>query len=140
MVDFAMLNNFITTVYGWPVHLNEDPNPRSLRNFCMQGNGAEMLRIACILGTEAGIEICAPVHDAVLICAPIDRIEADVEAMQAHMAEASRLVLGGFELGTDVTIVHYPNRYQDKRGVVMWNRVNELIARAARGDSEALSA
>jgi DNA polymerase-1 len=36
----------------------------------MQANGAEMLRMACCLGTEQGIEICAPVHDAVLICAP----------------------------------------------------------------------
>ena len=139
MVDFAMLNNFIFTVFGWPVHLDENPNPRSLRNFPMQANGAEMLRIACILGTEAGIEICAPVHDAVLICAPIGRIEADVKAMQGYMAEASRLVLGGFELGTDATIVHFPGRYQDKRGAVMWKRVNELIAQAA-GNAEALIA
>ena len=36
----------------------------------MQANGAEMLRLACCLATERGIEVCAPVHDAVLICAP----------------------------------------------------------------------
>ena len=53
-------------------------NPRSLRNFPMQANGAEMLRIACILGTERGIEVCAPVHDAVLIAAPVERIDAEV--------------------------------------------------------------
>ena len=34
------------------------------RNFLMQGTGAEMMRIACCLATESGIEICAPVHDA----------------------------------------------------------------------------
>jgi hypothetical protein len=29
-------------------------------------NGAEMLRLACCLATERGIEVCAPVHDAIL--------------------------------------------------------------------------
>jgi hypothetical protein len=33
----------------------------------MQANGAEMLRLACIGGIEAGIKIGAPVHDAVVI-------------------------------------------------------------------------
>ena len=93
-VDQAMLSGVIHTVFGWPVHVGEQPNPRSLRNFPMQANGAEMLRIACCLATERGIEVCAPVHDAVLICAPLDRLEADIAAMRAAMAEASRLRAG----------------------------------------------
>ena len=48
--------------------------------------------------------------------------------MQAAMSEASKLVLGGFELGTDVNVVRYPDRYSDARGVVMWERVMRLIA------------
>jgi hypothetical protein len=46
------------------------------------------------------------------------------------MAEASRAVLGGFELGTDVNVVRYPNRYMDGRGRVMWERVCKLVLRA----------
>jgi hypothetical protein len=45
------------------------------------------------------------------------------------MAEASRIVLGGFELRTEAKIVRYPDRYMDRRGMVMWNRVFELIKR-----------
>ena len=93
----------------------------------MQANGAEMLRLACCLATERGIEVCAPAHDAVLICAPLDRLGHDVERMRACMAEASRLVLGGFELGTEVKIIEYPNRFMDPRGEVMWARVMGLI-------------
>jgi DNA polymerase I len=93
----------------------------------MQANGAEMLRLACCLATEGGVEVCAPVHDAVLICAPFDRLDADVARMRAALAEASRIVLGGFELGTDVSITRWPNRYMDGRGRVMWHRVNELL-------------
>ena len=96
----------------------------------MQANGAEMLRIACCLATERGIEVCAPIHDAVLICAPLDRLDEDIARMRAAMAEASRAVLGGFELGTDVNIVRYPNRFMDDRGRVMWERVCKLVLRA----------
>jgi hypothetical protein len=129
-LDTAMLHGSLHTVFGWHVHVGENPNPRSLRNFPMQANGAEMLRIACCLATERGIEICAPIHDAVLICAPLDRLDADITAMRAAMAAASRAVLGGFELGTDVHVVRYPDRYMDERGRVMWDRVNTLISAA----------
>ncbi len=36
--------------------------------------------------------------------------------MRAVMAEASRVVLAGFELRTDAEIVRYPERYSDPRG------------------------
>ena len=57
-----------------------------------------MLRLACCLATERGIEVCAPVHDAVLIAAPLHRLDEDVAAMCEAMREASSIVLGGFEL------------------------------------------
>jgi DNA polymerase I-like protein with 3'-5' exonuclease and polymerase domains len=44
--DFAMLHGYLETVFGWRVHVGPDTNPRSLRNFPMQANGAEMLRLA----------------------------------------------------------------------------------------------
>ncbi len=126
-VDYAFLWGEIHTSYGWRLRLTDDPNPRSIRNFPMQANGAEMLRIACCLGTQQSIEICAPIHDAVLIAAPIDEIEKDVERMKAAMAEASRAVLGGFELRTEAKIVRYPDRYSDPRGTEMWDRVMTLL-------------
>ena len=129
-VDQAMLVGLIHTVFGWPIRVGENFNPRSLANFPMQANGAEMLRIACCLGVERGVEICAPVHDAVLICAPLDQLEANIATMRSAMAEASAAVLAGFELSTDVKIVCWPERYQDPRGLRMWERVVKLIASA----------
>ena len=122
-VDQAMLVGVIHTVFGWPVRISERSNPRSLRNFPMQANAAEMLRVACCLATERGVEVCAPVHDAVLICAPLEQIEDDIVAMRAAMAEASRFVLAGFELSTDVKVKRWPDRYMDPRGRQMWERV-----------------
>ena len=116
-VDHAMLHGVLHTTFGWHIRIGEQSNPRSLRNFPMQANGAEMLRIASCLAAERRLEICCPIHDALLVCAPLDRLDADIAATRAAMAEASRAVLAGFELGTDVNQVRYPLRYMDeKRG------------------------
>jgi len=128
-VDRAMLTGVLHTVFGWPIHVGENPNPRSLRNFPMQANGAEMLRLAACFATEQGIELCALIHDAVLIAAPLDRLKTEAARMQAAMAKASRIVLAGFELRTDVQFVRHPDRYHDPRGVLMWDRVMRLISR-----------
>jgi hypothetical protein len=127
-VDQAMLMGVIHTVFGWPLRIGERSNPRSLRNFPMQANAAEMLRVACCLATERGVEVCAPVHDAVLICAPLENIESDIVATRAAMAEASCFVLAGFELNTDVKVTRWPDRYMDPRGREMWERVCSLVA------------
>ena|SRR5437016_10046985 len=132
LVDYAILTGSLHTVFAWRVRVPQVANERSLRNFPMQGNGAEMLRLACCLGTERGIEVCAPVHDAVLICAPLDRLDRDVERMQDAMCEASRVVLGGLELGTDAKVVRHPDRYMDERGTAMWDRVMKLIQERER--------
>jgi DNA polymerase I-like protein with 3'-5' exonuclease and polymerase domains len=126
-VDHAMLHGWLQTVFGWRIHVGRDANPRSLANFPMQANGAEMLRLACCLATERGIRVCAPVHDALLIEAPIDDIEDVVLATQEAMREASEVVLTGFALRADAKIVRYPQRYMDKRGEQMWAKVWAIV-------------
>jgi hypothetical protein len=126
-LDHAMLRNELRTVFGWTLHIGADANPRSVKNFPMQANGAEMLRLACIFATEQGIEVCAPIHDAVLICAPLSHLDSDIAGMRECMRKAS-LWVAKFELRTDVKVVRYPDRYMDKRGVVMWDRVMGLMA------------
>jgi hypothetical protein len=127
VVDHAVITGSIYSAFGWTMRLGAGANPRALRNFPMQANGAEMLRLACCLATERGIELVAPVHDAVLICAPLDRLEHDVAATQAAMAEASRIVLAGFELRSEAKLVRYPDRYSDPRGDKMWATVMRII-------------
>jgi hypothetical protein len=58
---------------------------------------------------EAGIKICAPVHDAILIEADSDAIDEQVRLMQELMAKASAFVLAGFELRSYVKIIPRPN-------------------------------
>ena len=121
-VQHALQTGIMRTAFGWTCRTGiTELNERSIRNWPMQATGADILRIACILATRHGIKLLAPVHDAVLIEAPIERIEADVALMREIMRRASRIVLnadprGTHELRTDCKIVRYPDRYSDKRG------------------------
>jgi hypothetical protein len=128
----AILTGELRTVFGWTVRVGSEVNPRSLRNFPMQANGAEMMRLAACLATERGIAVCCPVHDAFLIEAPADEIEVETLRMQDAMREASEWVLPSFPLKTDAKIVRHPNRYTDPRGERMWTVVGETVANLDR--------
>jgi DNA polymerase-1 len=43
------------------------------------------------------------------------------------MAEASRVLLDGFELKSDVTITRFPGRLVDEDGQAMWDRVQRIL-------------
>jgi DNA polymerase I-like protein with 3'-5' exonuclease and polymerase domains len=125
--NHALIFGRLHTVFGWTIHVGADANPRSLRNFPMQANGAEMLRLACCLATERGIRVCAPVHDALLVEAPLAELDAVVAATQQAMSDASGIVLNGFCLRSDVKTVRYPDRYMDPRGERMWSAVWKIL-------------
>lgn len=129
VVDVGQLRGYLATVFGWTMRTENAPRSTTLRNFPMQANGAEMLRLACCLATEAGIRVCAPVHDALLVEGSTTSIEDVVSDTRAAMAEASRIVLDGLEIETDVEVIAWPDRYADARGRVMWQRMSETLAR-----------
>ena len=129
VADVGQLTGYLSTVFGWTLRTEGTPRATTLRNYPMQANGAEMLRLACCLATERGIRVCAPVHDALLIEAGADDIGDAVTVTRAAMAEASAAVLGGYAIDTDAEVIRWPDRYADPRGEVMWLRINELIDR-----------
>jgi DNA polymerase I len=131
-VAHAMLFGLLYTTFGWRIATGRETSPASLRNWPVQSTGAEVLRLACCMVTEAGIAVCAPVHDALLIEAPADEIGDHVERTRELMTEAGRIVLGGFALRTDAAVISYPGRYADKRGARMWTEVAALLRRDGR--------
>jgi DNA polymerase family A len=142
-IQHAMQTGFIQTAMGWGYHVGivGAVNEKSLRNWPIQSAGADILRISCILAVRHGIKLLGPIHDAVLIEAPVDRIEADVALMREIMRRASRIVLnasadGTHELRTDKTVVCYPNHYTDPRGDAIWEHVAQLIAAHRRTREE----
>jgi hypothetical protein len=142
----ALDTGVMRTVFGWQCQIGiTEFNERSIRNWPVQANCAEVLRIALIMAHRHGIRLCAPIHDAVLIEAPIDEIENDVTIMREIMRRASRIVFnatadGSYELRTDAVIVRYPDRYMDKRGVTVCEQMTALLAQYRRQQQEATDA
>jgi DNA polymerase-1 len=86
-----------TTYYtrlGWPWWSGHCRNKRTVMNHPAQSNGSDMMRLAAVAAVEAGIKVCAPVHDAFLIAAPVERLEEDVEQMIAIMRKAGERICG----------------------------------------------
>jgi DNA polymerase I-like protein with 3'-5' exonuclease and polymerase domains len=130
-VDAAVLTGRMRSMFGWPLRVTDKSRPTALRNFPMQANGAEMMRLACCFTAERGISVCAPVHDALMVEAPASDIHDVVAATKAAMVEAGQAILNGFTLRTDAQVVSWPGRYADPRGRAMWDQVNELLDQVA---------
>jgi DNA polymerase I len=142
----ALDTGIMWTSFGWECHTGiTELNERSIRNFPIQATGAEILRIACILAVRHGIELLAPIHDAVLIEGPTEQIEATAALMAELMRRASRIVLnataaGKHELRTDVKFIRYPDRYVDGRGEDIWDRVLKLLVEHRNSEQDLLAA
>ena len=122
-VHEATLFGHIDLAFGWRVHDGEglrpdvdDTSPMTLMNAPMQGNGAEMMRLAAIFAHQAGITINAPLHDAFMIEASAEDARDAIATMKACMVRASSLVLDGVEIGVDdKKVIAWPDRYMDDR-------------------------
>lgn len=118
------------TVFGWKIRAGKgrDVKENTFLNWPMQANGAEMLRLAYIALEEESIVMCAPVHDAILIEAPLDAIDQHVERATHEMQKASGWVLGrGRQCRVDAEIVRWPDRYIDGRGANMWSFIQSHL-------------
>ena len=130
----SLTSGMMRTVYGWQCATGiTEFNERSIRNWPIQSTCADIFRLAYVWGTRHGLTLIAPVHDAVLLEAPEDRIEHDVALMREIMRRASRVILdptadGTFELRTDFKIIRYPDRFTDPRGTELWETVLKLLA------------
>ena len=138
-VETALAGGTLSTPMGWQFRqgYGTEGNPRSILNWPMQSTGADILRLSCVRLMEAGVKICAPVHDAILIEAPLDALDHQVELARKVMERACRDVLGGRACRVDAEIIGSPNRYMDKkRGVGMWNTVMRSIELPEFGGQE----
>jgi DNA polymerase-1 len=133
----AMLDRRIETVFGWPLQISSSPNRRTLYNFPMQGNGAEMLRLAAWRLCEAGIMPNMLIHDGILLeVRDKEQITHAIEIMKA----AGRDVCNDFEIGVDVDqMLEHGARYKDKRTVAkeMWATIMRALQEVGAMPKEA---
>lgn len=134
-VGTGYANGFLETPYQWRLYLDtamDSPEPTrrtTCLNFPMQATGADLMRYAACLATEAGLCVW-PIHDAFAIWSPVQ----DHQEHRSHLVEimetATERMLG-FKITAGVDKVVLPGgRYIDEeRGVRFWNRVMRHIGR-----------
>jgi DNA polymerase-1 len=123
----AMLERRIESVFGWPLRINSSPNKRTLYNFPMQANGAEMLRLAAWRLCEAGIVPIMLIHDGILF---EETDQEKIEHAKEIMLQAGRDVCDGFEIGVDTDqLLRGGERYYDKREKAqeLWKTIMEAL-------------
>ena len=103
-IEAGLHKKYLTTIYGWQRHIKDlfqtkdgkrTDIRRSLLNWPIQSHGAEILRKALIDLTDENFEVCALVHDAVLIQIPIPEFKQRLEEAKQIMVNASVDVVGG---------------------------------------------
>jgi hypothetical protein len=120
MVQAAMLEREMRSGNGWPLYITTSPNQRTLYNFPMQADGADMLRLATMRLCEAGIVPVMLIHDGILFEeTDREKVEHAIEIMRG----AGREVCNGLEIGVDIDqMLTGGGRYRDKRPMAqkMW--------------------
>ena len=127
-VSYASLMGKIHTVFGWQLLVNHKTKLRTLLNFPMQANGAEILRLACCFLCEARFMVCAPVHDAVLIECAVEDIPDTLHDAKSFLAKASRIVLDGFEIRTGEEIIEHPQSLSGDTNKDIWRVIHATLS------------
>jgi len=86
-----------------------------------------MLQIAVIRMMTKGVEVCCPVHVAILGQAPIQYIEETAALAGEAMDSASAALLDGYVLRRDTEVFRYAGRFVDSDGQAMWDKVSPIL-------------
>jgi hypothetical protein len=118
---------------GWRCGINTQSSIFTARNWLIQANAAAIFRYAGLLMRCLGIQVIAPVHDAVLIEADVDQLTCEVARATECLERASRRFLAGLTLKVDVKYVYPGERFADKRGEQIWSFVERSLRELEEG-------
>jgi DNA polymerase-1 len=112
---------------GWPL-FPDNPNPRSVANYPVQGTGAVILRRAVRRLHDAGLRVSWPLHDGVYVLSTPASAEADRQVLTECMRAAAVETVGDrVEMGI-VTHIHRPDELWTEEGAEdMVERFREYV-------------
>ena len=132
VIETARFEHQIWTAMDWRLNDAHLQKTNSLRNFPMQATCADILRLACCLATEAGLEVVAPFHDALLLHVSLDDVDESLEFVAGCWSRASAALLDGFELRCEVNrekaAFEFPLRYLDGRQSDFFDKALAFLA------------
>ena len=139
IIEAGLERKYLSTNFGWQRHIKDlftmkngkrTSIHRSLLNWSIQAHGAEILRKALIDLTDANFEVCALVHDAVLIQIPIPEFEERLADAKRIMVSASEAVVGGpIRVDSEIIKTNYIQSGKDQQ---LFDDIMEEINRYTR--------
>jgi hypothetical protein len=131
-VNSAQLYGDAISGANWDLLGHNEKEP-TLRNFPIQTAGGEILRQACCMVVEAGIKLCAPIHDAILIECRVAEVEEVTQRVRRIMIEAARLVLNDgrplqvsdlvCDIRVDAAVYAHPAHLNEGRDSAVWDLI-----------------
>ena len=125
----------LVTQLGWTIRFRPGTSTKSPertgRNFCIQGSAADMMRLLMIRLAEAGVAICAAIHDGFLFECDDREVEKVLAVIKAAM-DKSALDLIGATIPFKLKVFRWPERYTEGK-----TQASELFDTIMRMVSEA---
>jgi hypothetical protein len=94
VVRVAYGTHHLETPLGWPLHVGSKLDSYTLRNHLIQSTGGDILRAACLLAQDAGLNTIATLHDSILLEADDDQIKAQAAELAGAMTRGAEHVIG----------------------------------------------
>jgi DNA polymerase I len=116
----------------------------SLRNWPVQSNAAEILRLAVIEAAAKGVAIVGTLHDALFIESAVEDIDRQVRFARDAMRAASATILqcpatgAYYPLRVDHTIIRAPEHYREPESQDWWQRLRGMLLQLSGQDIEDL--
>jgi DNA polymerase I len=132
-VTQALFDRKIVSPLGFPMAVHGNTPKRTLMNYMHQASGADMMMLGAIAAREAGIQVCAPIHDAFVAMAPLSELADAMETVRRIMLRASAVVTGGLEIPVETAfVVRWPDclgdvRDQKGREQALWAEIRDLV-------------
>lgn len=108
IVETAASAGLISTQSGWCMRVDDNTKESTLKNWPIQATGADILRKAVLLCQQAGVQVIATNHDALMIESDLTSIERITQQTEQCMAVASEMVIG-VALKTESSICKFPD-------------------------------
>ena len=134
LICAARLDGWVQTAPShWRMTLSHKTSDNLLRNFLIQATAVDVLMVAGPLVEAAGVRLLSTYHDSCLIEAPLEDLDAAIDAARTAMVHASQQVLE-FPLRVGVQVVRAPDRFVDDRereaiaaGTDLWTKVTTWL-------------
>jgi DNA polymerase-1 len=123
------------TPLGWTIRFRpgtSTPSPeRTGRNFCIQGLAADTMRLLMIRLTEAGVVVCAAIHDGFLFECGADEVDDVLARVKAAMDKCAVNLIGA-TIPIKHQVFRWPEGYQEGKtqGRELYETIMKLIGEA----------